>query len=426
MSETAITVENLSKSYLVGHQTSRTDRNNTLRDVIAHNARSLANKTRDMFAGRAIVQGDEIEEFWALKNVSVEIRRGDRVGIIGRNGAGKSTLLKILSRITEPTRGRVVMHGKVASLLEVGTGFHPELTGRENIYLNGAILGMSRPEIQSKFDEIVQFAEVERFLDTPVKRYSSGMYVRLAFAVAAFLEQDVLIIDEILAVGDVEFQRKCIAKMKDVSAQEGKSILLVTHNLSQLHALCSKGILLERGALTFEGSTTEAVSRYVGGAGKASEINLRDYARSGHSVEGLRLTNIAFGGASQPLQEGGVFTVFLSYEATQGLEELVFGVALSDEFQTLIECRSGEAYPQLSVKAHSQGTIRVQLKLRLRAGIYSLNVGARSLRGLHEYIPAITPVEILAPEALSVESWKRSTAGTMLTDAEWVLDGLNK
>jgi len=242
----AIKVENLSKSYLVGHNNARAESYTALRDVLARNARNLARKTRDMLTGRQIVQGDEVEEFWALKDINFEIQPGDRVGIIGRNGAGKSTLLKILSRITEPTTGRVTINGRVASLLEVGTGFHPELTGRENIFLNGAILGMGRKEIQRKFDEIVEFAEVEKFLDTPVKRYSSGMYVRLAFAVAAHLEPEILVVDEVLAVGDAQFQEKCLSKMESVSG-EGRTILFVSHNIGAIRQLCRTGIYLLGG-----------------------------------------------------------------------------------------------------------------------------------------------------------------------------------
>ena len=202
-----------------------------LRETIGREIRNFTRKAADLIHGRQVVQGDQIEEFWALKNVSFEAKHGEVLGIIGRNGAGKSTLLKILSRITEPTRGRVQLRGRISSLLEVGTGFHPELTGRENIFLNGAILGMTQREIRKKFDEIVAFAEIEKFLDTPVKRYSSGMYVRLAFAVAAHLEPEILIIDEVLAVGDAEFQKKCLGKMDEVSRSHGRTVLFVSHNM---------------------------------------------------------------------------------------------------------------------------------------------------------------------------------------------------
>src|SRR3981189_2614188 len=245
MSDAAITVENLSKRYFLGHRSDEQGayRYTALRDVIGREARNFARKAVDVFRGRQVVQGDQVEEFWALKNVSFEVKRGEIVGIIGRNGAGKSTLLKILSRITEPTEGRVLVRGRVASLLEVGTGFHPELTGRENIYLNGVILGMTRAEVKKRFDEIVAFAEVEQFLETPVKRYSSGMYVRLAFAVAAHLEPEILIVDEVLAVGDTEFQKKCLGKMHDV-ATGGRTVLFVSHNMQAVPVLCSRGLLL--------------------------------------------------------------------------------------------------------------------------------------------------------------------------------------
>ncbi len=230
--DVVISVENLSKRYLVGHEGPR-ESYTSLRDTIARHGKNFARKTLDMARGRQIIQGDSIEEFWVLKDVSFEVKRGEVLGIIGWNGAGKSTLLKVLSRITEPTSGKVTLNGRVASLLEVGTGFHPELSGRENIFLNGAILGMGRVEIKKKFDEIVDFAGVEKFLDTPVKRYSSGMYVRLAFAVAAHLEPEILIIDEVLAVGDAEFQKKCLGKMQDV-AKAGRTVLFVSHNLGAI------------------------------------------------------------------------------------------------------------------------------------------------------------------------------------------------
>ena len=243
--ETVIRVENLSKRYVISHAAER-GRYSTLRDTIAHGAKSLVRR----FTQRREPGADPTrEEFWALKDVSFEVKRGDVVGIIGRNGAGKSTLLKILSRITEPTTGRIAIDGRVASLLEVGTGFHPELTGRENVYLNGSILGMSRAEVKRKFDEIVAFAEIEKFLDTPVKRYSSGMYMRLAFAVAAHLEPEILIVDEVLAVGDAAFQKKCMGKMGEV-AKGGRTVLFVSHNTcAAIRQICSRSVLLlERSA----------------------------------------------------------------------------------------------------------------------------------------------------------------------------------
>lgn len=256
MSDSIIRVENLGKKYIIGHQ--QQERYTALRDVIANGVKGLFKS----FQNQKFKPANYQEEFWALKDVSFEIKQGDRVGIIGRNGAGKSTLLKILSRITEPTQGNIKIKGRVASLLEVGTGFHPELTGRENIYLNGAILGMSKAEIKQKFDEIVAFAEVEKFLDTPVKRYSSGMYVRLAFAVAAHLEPEILVVDEVLAVGDVEFQKKCLGKMQDV-AQGGRTVLFVSHNMAAIRQLCNSAILMKNGTLVFEGGAEQVVNHYL-------------------------------------------------------------------------------------------------------------------------------------------------------------------
>ncbi len=258
MSDTVIRVESLSKKYIIGHQ--RQEGYISLRDVISSGAKSLGQKLLKPSKKRIV--DPTVEDFWALNDVSFEIQQGDRVGIIGRNGAGKSTLLKILSRITEPTTGRISIKGRVASLLEVGTGFHPELTGRENIYLNGAILGMSKVEIKKKFDEIVAFAEVEKFLDTPVKRYSSGMYVRLAFAVAAHLEPEILIVDEVLAVGDAAFQKKCLGKMEDVG-KEGRTVLFVSHNMAAVEKLCQHGIVLHQGKLQYIGSQTECLTQYL-------------------------------------------------------------------------------------------------------------------------------------------------------------------
>lgn len=255
MSKIAISVENLGKKYQIGEL----ERYYTLRDTLTN----IINYPKKFFSNndREDNSDDAKEYIWALKDVSFEVKHGEVVGIIGRNGAGKSTLLKVLSRITTPTEGIVRLNGRVASLLEVGTGFHPELTGRENIYLNGSILGMSKKEIERKFDEIVEFAEIEKFLDTPVKRYSSGMYVRLAFAVAAHLEPEILLVDEVLAVGDISFQKKCLGKIDNV-AKEGRTVLFVSHNMGMITALCGNAILLEKGNLTEKGSASDVVLSY--------------------------------------------------------------------------------------------------------------------------------------------------------------------
>ncbi|MEB3119673.1 MAG: ABC transporter ATP-binding protein [Snowella sp.] len=244
MSDTIIQVENLSKKYIISHQTQ--EKYTALRDVLTRGTKSFLKSIYHPKFNKNTYEQKK-EEFWALDHISFEIKQGEVIGIIGRNGAGKSTLLKILSRITEPTQGQIKINGRVASLLEVGTGFHPELTGRENIFLNGAILGMSKLEIKRKFDEIVDFAEIEKFLDTPVKHYSSGMYVRLAFAVAAHLEPEILIVDEVLAVGDAAFQKKCLGKMESVSTKEGRTVLFVSHNMSATSSLCTHGIILKNG-----------------------------------------------------------------------------------------------------------------------------------------------------------------------------------
>lgn len=275
-SDLVIRVENLGKRYQL--KDNNTKRYDSLRDTISHRARKARSLLNPFTLGGQLRKSlsspsqSADEEFWALSDVSFEIRRGDRIGILGHNGAGKSTLLKILSRITEPTTGRVEISGRVASLLEVGTGFHPELTGRENIYLNGAILGMTRNEIRQQFDEIVDFAEVERFLDTPVKFFSSGMYVRLAFAVAAYLQSEILVLDEVLAVGDAAFKKKCIGKMEDVSHKDGRTILFVSHQIPALRSLANTAILLDHGKIIMNGQASKVISRYTEILGEANQF----------------------------------------------------------------------------------------------------------------------------------------------------------
>ncbi len=254
-----VEIEHLSKKYLIGHE--RQSPYASLKEIFTNYAKHWA-KRLIYRQNRAEDRMWTIEEFWALKDITVNIKEGDRVALLGRNGAGKSTLLKLLSRITEPTQGRITIRGRVSSLLEVGTGFHPELTGRENILLNGAIMGMSYHEIRKKFDEIVAFADIEKFLDTPIKRYSSGMFMRLGFAIAAHLESDVLIVDEVLAVGDSQFQEKCLKKMNEMGAR-GNTVLFVSHNINSVLSLCNKGILLEKGEIKAFESIEQCVSRYV-------------------------------------------------------------------------------------------------------------------------------------------------------------------
>jgi lipopolysaccharide transport system ATP-binding protein len=273
----AVKIENVSKLYHIGKVQQRHD---TLRDLLAGSISGIFHRNGN---------GRDEETIWALKDINLEVQRGEVLGIIGRNGAGKSTLLKIMSRITEPTSGWVGLNGRVASLLEVGTGFHPELTGRENIFLNGAILGMQRQEITRKFDEIVAFAEIEKFLDTPVKRYSSGMYVRLAFGVAAHLEPEILLVDEVLAVGDVEFQKKCLGKMSKV-AQEGRTVLFVSHNLAAISNLCKRGIVIEKGNVLFDNTIEKIIPKYFSIFTKNSDYNLSNCAHLGSSKINFKST----------------------------------------------------------------------------------------------------------------------------------------
>jgi len=343
-----ITVENLSKKYSIGHQRNG---QRTLRDVLADTLAAPFRRIRRNGGpatenGRKSLVSDRSEDFWALKDVSFEVNQGEVVGIIGRNGAGKSTLLKILSRITEPTEGRVRIRGRVASLLEVGTGFHPELTGRENVFLNGAILGMSREEIRRKFDEIVAFAEVEKFLDTPVKRYSSGMYVRLAFAIAAHLEPEILIVDEVLAVGDFEFQRRCLGKMNKV-ARGGRTVLFVSHNMTAIEELCSKSILLKNGCIERSGATHRVVGDYLSSTAANSAWQI-DGQTDREGTGNARITRVDLLGADTEVPVGRLrfrqsFRLRIHYEAVKRLVDPRFGFALlSDKGERVFQTETTE------------------------------------------------------------------------------------
>ncbi len=325
MSKTVITAEGLGKSYMIGHQ--QKESYSTLRDILTNLPKQLWSRLRNP----QYHTHENMEEFWALKDVDFEIKQGDRVGIIGRNGAGKSTLLKILSRITEPTTGKVKIAGRVSSLLEVGTGFHPELTGRENIFLNGAILGMSRAEIRRKFDEIVAFAEVEKFLDTPVKRYSSGMYVRLAFAVAAHLEPEILIVDEVLAVGDVVFQNKCLGKMEDVG-KEGRTVIFVSHNMAAIARLCSDIILLEKGFVKFRGGVNEGTNIYLRQARTKNKLDFNDMSNHSGPLSFSQLTNVELldlnNQTASEFKTGGRLRLKIEFKLSEDISDLEIGFAI--------------------------------------------------------------------------------------------------
>lgn len=375
VSDVVIKIESLGKRYLVGHQSAGRRSESTFREILSHSLRDLSRSAADMFKGRQIVAGDEIEAFWALKDVSFEIRRGQVVGIIGRNGAGKSTLLKILSRITEPTEGRVELNGRIASLLEVGTGFHPELTGRENIYLNGAILGMSQAEIRQKSDEIIAFAGIEKFLDTPVKRYSSGMYVRLAFAVAAHLEPEILVVDEVLAVGDADFQKKCLGKMQDV-ADSGRTVLLVSHNTRAISSLCTKAAVLDFGKMTFFGDVNQALSLYTN-----APIGIE--ARTDRGGDGdLRFTDIRAHYAGDSVDSLAEITFVIDYWCERFIPVVNFTIHVCDEAgRVVFRLSTWEQDKPVSCES-GQGSVACTCEyLGLLPGVYSLTVGASTPPG---------------------------------------------
>lgn len=411
-----IEVNNISKRYSIG----RKEAYGSLREEIMQALSSP-------FRRSGPNEGEET--LWALKDVSFEVREGDVLGVIGRNGAGKSTLLKILSRITEPTSGRITLRGRVASLLEVGTGFHPELTGRENILLNGALLGMSRREIVSKFDEIVAFSEIEKFLDTPVKRYSSGMYVRLAFAVAAHLEPEILIIDEVLAVGDAQFQKKCLGKMNDV-AKGGRTVLFVSHNMSAIQSLCNRAVLLSGGRTVKEGPSHEVVSGYlssVGGSGKAAQDYPADEKKQ------VRIRRVAVrdhrGGLSGNIDLNEKFTVQVDYELSEDLSNISIGLSVCSEEAG--QCVISLSDPELDVsrlgkrkRGYYQSIVEIPAKI-LNTGTYRLRVGATGLKVIYDvqddiYFSVFDSVGIVQPlgyerknAVLSMQlPWKISFCGS--------------
>jgi len=371
---TVIKIENLGKKYLIRHQPH--ERYISLRDVITDKFKFIAKKIFKPKIHEVSFTNSTKEEFWALKGVSCEVKKGDKIGIIGRNGAGKTTLLKIISRITEPTTGKIQIKGRVASLLEVGAGFHPELNGRENIYLNGALLGMSNSEIKKKFDEIVTFAEVEKFLDTPVKRYSSGMYIRLAFAVAAHLEPEILLVDEVLAVGDMAFQEKCLGKMEEVTKQ-GRTVLLVSHNMAHIQSLTTWTVVLKQGMVDFIGKTDEAIHRYVSLCHKRDSKLLLDRTdRTGVSPGTLQAIRLSIN--SRPVDGIAIAGMPLEIELDYHIKfkgKLDFFVAFYDMFERRIVHINSIQSGMNGIISQGKGTVRCIIhKLPLAPGKYSLAV----------------------------------------------------
>lgn len=398
MNENIINIEELSKKYIISHQynTNRSHSYNTLRDVIASGAKRGLNRLSYFFhIPHQPPPKDHLtkkEEFWALKNISFEIKQGEKIGIIGRNGAGKTTLLKLLSRITEPTSGRMHINGRVASLLEVGTGFHPELTGRENIYLNGAILGMSRAEITRKFDEIVDFAEIEKFLDTPAKRYSSGMYVRLAFSVAAHLEPEILLVDEVLAVGDFAFQKKCLGKMQNV-AEEGRTILFVSHQMEAITKLCSRVILLEGGSIIDEGIPDKVVKRYLDSNQQLTYRSLKD--RKDRIGDGrIRFTDTwiedKYNRRTKFVQSGDSLTIVAEYQVldSKNVSNIVVAFALNGrdgiQITDLSNLTTGDFFHGTIPR---KGLFRCFIpRFPMNSGIYTYNAIVRSGMAIEDYV----------------------------------------
>jgi homopolymeric O-antigen transport system ATP-binding protein len=405
MSE-VIKVEQLSKKFIIGHETK--ERYVALRDIIARQAKSL-------LTFRSARTSYTTEEFWALRDLNFKIEQGDRVGIVGRNGAGKSTLLKLLSRITDPTEGRITLHGRVASLLEVGTGFHPELSGRENIFLNGAILGMSRAEIKKKFDEIVDFAEIEKFLDTPVKRYSSGMYVRLAFAVAAHLEPEILVVDEVLAVGDAEFQKKCLGKMDEVSRGQGRTVLFVSHNMGAVAQLCNKGVLLHKGKIELQSDIADVLERYS--LLEKNLVEIYENTKAGDfQITGVRALNEH---GDTVFNHSGKVAVEVSIKAPHKLTGLRLGIAVNDKWKRKVFTT------QYTIREQDFGKGSIIKKMfipshLLLTGSYSLDVASFIPNSMtYTYLQDVCPFKVQDFES-ELAIYGTNDVGVVNINCEWV------
>lgn len=414
MSGAVIKAEGVAKRFRIGKHRAH----DTLRD-------GLSEVAKRAFRARTRQSRKLSDDFvWALSDVSFDIQHGEVVGLIGANGAGKSTLLKILSRITEPTAGRIVITGTLGSLLEVGTGFHPELTGRENVFLSGAILGMPQSEIKRKFDEIVAFAEVEKFIDTPVKYYSSGMYVRLAFAVAAHLEPDILLVDEVLAVGDAAFQRKCIGKMGD-AARQGRTVVFVSHNTAAIRSLCTRAILLSNGRVDFSGPVNESIDRYLtkGSDDLPARVEVTSWPRPSVVVEDspLRITAVRLGdGVGQALVAGRhPIEIMMEFTVSTEVTGAVFGWSIHSSDQVrLFESRNAKAGTLGRLETGRYRITSVIPTNPLNDGLYTLHVGVRSAERALDYLPNALTFRVDSGERME-SLWLEATSGFLRVDANW-------
>ncbi len=419
MSDIAIRVESLGKRYRLGERF----KYKTLRDSLARAAGAPFRAARNLAAGRREPRREE-EWLWALKDVSFELRQGEALGIIGRNGAGKTTLLKVLSRITAPTEGYAELHGRVGSLLEVGTGFHPELTGRENVFLNGAIIGMHRAEIERKFDEIVAFAEVERFIDTPVKFYSSGMFIRLAFAVAAHLEPEILMVDEVLAVGDAAFQKKCMGKMGDI-ARGGRTVVFVSHNMSAVENLCGLGLLLDRGRLVTMEPVDQVVSLYLRQHASSAADGEVDRRMHVGPVEDMLIERVvlhdADGNPGAQLRIGEPCTLEITFRALKPLKDIRIGFGVNSVMGTRLSARHHTDYGA-PLFAGSPGRYRLSFAFTnpFLPGIYVIGVGAhRALGGTTiAYVPEALRFDVVEVSADDVP-YEPYNAGLIDLRGQW-------
>lgn len=396
MEKPIIEIKNISKKYNIAHQRGGYV---ALRDVLTSVLRSPFSFLKSK--AKQVAGFGKKEEFWALKDISLSVKKGEVVGVIGSNGAGKSTLLKILSQITPPTEGEIILRGRVGSLLEVGTGFHPELSGRENIFLNGAILGMKKKEIIKKFDEIVEFAGIEKFLDTPVKYYSSGMYVRLAFSVAAHMEPDILLVDEVLAVGDAEFQKKCLGKMDEITKKEGRTILFVSHNMGAIQHLCQRCILLDKGKIKMSDKTKEVIEKYTGSRTSVSNFPLKD-RKDRKGTGKIKLTNVSLFDKNlkriNSLSSGKEAVIAIDYESRteEKIFDIDFSISLKDESGNTISLLMTSYTQERFESLEPKGRVYCKIpKLPLTAGIYYANVNISILSEIVDWILDAFSIEVV-------------------------------